>query len=99
LNGDALVSVPSELRAVFRRNQILLHGLLMRVSATAVKDLSVHELHRGALPRMLSVPHNWNGQFRTAIRNARILGMDQAHVIFRWKDRCAYAWRTERLPG
>jgi hypothetical protein len=37
--------------------------------------------------------------FRTAISNARILGMDQTHVIFRWKDRHANAWRTERLAG
>ena len=37
--------------------------------------------------------------FRTAISNARILGMDQTHVMFRWKDRKADAWRTERLPG
>ena len=25
--------------------------------------------------------------------------MDQTHVTFRWKDRGAGAWRTERLPG
>ena len=37
--------------------------------------------------------------FRTAISNARILGMDQSHVTFRWKDRSANGWRTERLPG
>ena len=37
--------------------------------------------------------------FRTAISNARILGMDQTHVTFRWKDRKAGAWRIERLPG
>jgi hypothetical protein len=37
--------------------------------------------------------------FRTAISNARILGMDQTHVTFRWKDRHADVWRTERLPG
>jgi hypothetical protein len=37
--------------------------------------------------------------FRTAISNARILGIDQTHVTFRWKDRHADAWRTERLPG
>ena len=37
--------------------------------------------------------------FRTAISNARILDMDQTHVTFRWKDRGASAWRTERLPG
>ena len=37
--------------------------------------------------------------FRTAISNARILSMDQSHVTYRWKDRKAQAWRTERLPG
>jgi hypothetical protein len=37
--------------------------------------------------------------FRTAISNARILAMDQTHVTFRWKDRHAQAWRTQRLPG
>jgi hypothetical protein len=25
--------------------------------------------------------------------------MDQTHVTFRWKDRDAGVWRTERLPG
>ena len=175
---------------MFRRNQKLLYGLLMQVSATAVKDLCAHKRHLGALPGMLSVLHTWNGQlgyhphvhllitgggitadgqhwepargeflvpvavlsrkiaaqfraalkaaapavfadipasvwqrewvsfckhyghgndavltylsryvFRTAISNARILGMDQTHVTFRWKDRNADAWRTERLPG
>ena len=37
--------------------------------------------------------------FRTAITNARILGMDQTHVTFRWKDRTAGAWSTEQVPG
>jgi Putative transposase len=37
--------------------------------------------------------------FRTAISNARIRGMDQTHVTFRWKDRSTDAWRSERLPG
>ena len=32
---------------------------------------------------------------RTAISNARILGMDQVHVTFRWKDRSVDAWHTE----
>jgi Putative transposase/Transposase zinc-binding domain len=186
----AVVTVPSELRAVFRRNQKLLYGLLMQVSATAVKDLCAQKRHLGALPGMLSVLHTWNGQlgyhphvhllvtaggitadgrhwepargeflvpvavlsskiaaqfsaalkaaapavfakipasvwkrqwvsfckhyghgtdavlrylsryvFRTAISNARILSMDQSHVTFRWKDRDAGGWRTERLPG
>jgi hypothetical protein len=37
--------------------------------------------------------------FRTAISNARMVGMDQTHVTFRWKDRHAQAWRSVRLPG
>ena len=37
--------------------------------------------------------------FRTAISNARILDMDQTHVVFRWKDRRAEAWRNERIPA
>ena len=37
--------------------------------------------------------------FRIAISNARILGMDDTHVTFRYKDRDADIWRTMRLPG
>ena len=58
----AVVTVPSELRAVFRRNQKLLYGMLMQVSAAAVKDLCAEKRHLGALPGMLSVLHTWNGQ-------------------------------------
>jgi hypothetical protein len=186
----AVVTVPKELRAAFRRNQKLMYGLLMQVSAAAVKDLCAKKRHLGALPGMLAVLHTWNGRldyhphvhllltgggitadgqhwepargeflvpvsalsrkvaaqfraaleaeapalfakvsadvwrrewvsfckhygqgndavltylsryvFRTAITNARILDMDQTHVTFRWKDRTADAWRTERLLG
>jgi hypothetical protein len=58
----AVVTVPSQLRAVFRRNQKLLYGMLMQVSAAAVKDLCAEKRHLGALPGMLSVLHTWNGQ-------------------------------------
>jgi Putative transposase/Transposase zinc-binding domain len=186
----AVVTVPSQLRVVFQRNQKLLYGLLMQVSARAVKQLCAQKRHLGALPGILAVLHTWNGQlgyhphvhllvtgggitadgrhweaargtflvpvavlsrkiaalfraalkaaapavcahvpasvwkrewvsfckhyghgndavlsylsryvFRTAISNARILGMDQSQVTFRWKDRSANGWRTERLPG
>ena len=186
----AVVTVPAAMRTVFHRNQKLLYGLLMQVSAAAIKELCAEKRHLGALPGMLSVLHTWNGQlgyhphvhllitgggitadgqhwepargkflvpvtvlsrkiaaqfrmaletvapavcaeisprvwqrqwvsfckhyghgndavlsylsryvFRTAISNARILGMDQTHVSFRWKDRKAEAWRVERLPG
>jgi hypothetical protein len=178
------------MRAVFHRHQKLLYGLLMQVSAAALKELCAEKRHLGALPGMLSVLHTWNGRlgyhphvhllitgggitadgqhwepargkylvpvavlsrkiaaqfraalevaapavftkippqvwqrewvsfckhyghgndavlsylsryvFRTAISNARILGMDQTYVSFRWKDRNADAWRIERLPG
>jgi Putative transposase/Transposase zinc-binding domain len=186
----AVVTIPSELRGVFRRHQKLMYDLLMLVSAGAVKDLCAEKRHLGALPGILSVLHTWNGRlgyhphvhllitgggitpdgehwepargeflvpvavlsrkvaaqfaaalkakapqvyakipgtvwqrewvsfckhyaqgndavlsylsryvFRTAISNARILGMDQTHVSFRWKDRNSGEWRTERLPG
>jgi hypothetical protein len=186
----AVVTVPDELRAAFRRNQKLLYGVLMRVSAAAIQDLCAEKRLLGALPGILAVLHTWNGRlgyhphvhllitgggitadgehwepargeflvpvdllsrkitaqfcaalkaaapavfetistsvwrrkwisyckhygrgndavlsylsryvFRTAITNARILGMDQTHVTFRWKERTAGAWSTERVPG
>src|SRR6516162_5321367 len=57
-----VVTVPSELRAVFRNNQKLLYGLLMQVSAAALKDLCAQKRHLGALPGMLLVLHTWNGR-------------------------------------
>jgi hypothetical protein len=186
----AVVTVPSELHALLRRQQKRMYGLLMQVAAKAVQELCAQKRHLGALPGMLAVLHTWNGQlryhphvhllltgggitpdgqhwesprgeflvpvallsrkiaakfrealqtkapqalgslpkglwqrewvsfvkhygygndavlnylsryvFRSAISNARILGMDRTHVTFRWKDRKAQAWRTERLPG
>jgi Putative transposase/Transposase zinc-binding domain len=58
----AVVTVPSELRTAFRRNQKLLYGLLMQVSAKAVQELCANKRHLGALPGMLAVLHTWNGQ-------------------------------------
>jgi hypothetical protein len=186
----AVATVPSELRAVFHRQQKSMYGLLMRVAAEAVKELCAKKRHLGALPGLLAVLHTWNGRleyhphvhllitgggitpdaerwepargkflvpvaalsrkiaakfrdalkaqapdvfagipktvwqqpwvsfikhyghgndavlaylsryvFRTAITNARILAVDATHVTFRWKDRQAKTWRTERLPG
>ena len=37
--------------------------------------------------------------FRIAISNTRILGLDDTHVTFRYKDRRACQWRTCRLRG
>jgi hypothetical protein len=56
------VTVPKELRAAFRRDQKLLHGLLIRVSAGAVTGLCAANRLLGALPGILSVLHTWNGQ-------------------------------------
>jgi Putative transposase/Transposase zinc-binding domain len=58
----AVATVPSELRGAFRRNQKLMYGLLMQVSAAAVKDLCADKRHLGALPGILSVLHTWNGR-------------------------------------
>ncbi len=186
----AVATVPSELRGVFKRHQKYMYGLLMKVSAEAVKELCAEKRHLGALPGILAVLHTSNGQlgyhphvhmlitgggittdgehwepargeflvpvgvlsrkiaakfrdalkkqkpdlfasipaalwqrewvsflkhyghgndavlhylsryvFRIAISNARIIGMDDTHVTFRYKDRDADTWRTMRLPG
>jgi hypothetical protein len=58
----AVATVPKELRAAFRRNQKLLYGLLMRVSAEAVTELCAEERLLGARPGILAVLHTWNGQ-------------------------------------
>jgi hypothetical protein len=178
------------LRDAFRRDQKFLYGLLMKVSAEAVKELCAKKRHLGALPGILSVLHTWNGElgyhvhvhmlitgggitqdgqhfepsrgqflvpvavlsrkiaakfrdalkkenpslfasipesvwqlewvsfckhyghgndavlkylsryvFRIAISKARILSMDDTHVVFRLKDRSTDTWRTIRLPG
>jgi len=58
----AVTTVPSELRDAFRRDQKFMYGLLMRVSAEAVKELCANKRHLGGLPGILSVLHTWNGQ-------------------------------------
>jgi len=58
----AVATVPSELHGVFRREQKYLYGLLMKVSAAAVKELCAQKRHLGALPGMLCVLHTWNGE-------------------------------------
>lgn len=58
----AVATIPSELRSAFRRHQKLMYGLLMRVSAEAVRELCADKRHLGALPGILSVFHSWNGQ-------------------------------------
>jgi hypothetical protein len=41
-----------------------MYGLLMKVSAEAVKELCAKKRHLGALPGILSVLHTWNGELR-----------------------------------
>jgi hypothetical protein len=57
-----VATVPSELHDAFRRNQKFMYGLLMRVSAEAVKELCAKKRHLGALPGLLSVLHTCNAQ-------------------------------------
>lgn len=58
----AVATVPSELRDAFRRDQKFMYGLLVRVSADAVKELCAKKRHLGGLPGILSVLHTCNGQ-------------------------------------
>jgi hypothetical protein len=58
----AIATVPSELHGLFRRQQKYMYGLLMKVSAEAVKELCAKKRHLGALPGILSVLHTWNGE-------------------------------------
>lgn len=58
----AVTTVPSQLRHAFGRNQKFMYGLLMRVSAEAVKELCAKKRHLGALPAILAVLHTSNAQ-------------------------------------
>jgi hypothetical protein len=57
-----VATVPSELRGIFQRHQKYMYGLLMRVSAEAVKELCARKRHLGGLPGVLTVLHTCNGQ-------------------------------------
>jgi hypothetical protein len=57
----AVATAPSELRGLFQREQKYMYGLLMKVSAEAVKELCAKKRYLGALPGILSVLHTWNG--------------------------------------
>ena len=58
----AVATVPYELRDAFRHDQKFMYGLLMRVSADAVKELCAKKRHLGGLPGILSVLHTCNAQ-------------------------------------
>ena len=58
----AVATVPSELHDAFRRDQKFMYGLLMRISAEAIKELCAKKRHLGGLPGILAVLHTCNGQ-------------------------------------
>jgi len=57
-----VATVPSQLHDAFRREQKFMYGLLMRVSAEALKEICANKRHLGALPGLLSVLHTCNAQ-------------------------------------
>jgi hypothetical protein len=62
------------------------------------KDWVVHSLHYGqGEPVVLNYLARY--VFRIALTNHRIIGMDQTHVTFRYKDRKGGRWRTARIEG
>jgi len=57
-----VATVPAELHHAFRRDQKFMYGLLMRVSAEALKKICARKRHLGAMPGLLSVLHTCNAQ-------------------------------------
>jgi len=57
-----VATVPSQLHDAFRRDQKFMYGLLMRVSAEALKEICAKKRHLGALPGLLSVLHTSNAK-------------------------------------
>ncbi len=53
------ITVPSQLRNMFRANQNDCYGLLMKVAAQSVLELCADKRHLGAVPAVLSVLHTW----------------------------------------
>lgn len=56
------VTIPEGLRAVFRANQLLAYGLLMKTAAAAVLELAADPRYVGALVGLLAVLHTWTGR-------------------------------------
>jgi hypothetical protein len=56
------VTIPEELRAVFRANQREAYDLLMRAAAEAVLELAADRRHMGALAGVLAVLHTWTAR-------------------------------------
>ena len=62
------------------------------------KDWVAHSLHYGKGESFV-LKYLARYVFRIAITNHRIIGMDQTHVTFRYKDRKGGRWVTSRLEG
>jgi hypothetical protein len=62
------------------------------------KDWVVHSLHYGQ-GQSVVLQYLARYVFRIAITNHRIIGMDQTHVTFRYKDRIGGRWITSRIEG
>ena len=62
------------------------------------KDWVVHSLHYGQ-GQSVVLQYLARYVFRIAITNHRIIGMDQTHVTFRYKDRKGGRWITSRIEG
>jgi Zn finger protein HypA/HybF involved in hydrogenase expression len=57
-----IATAPSELRSLFLRHQKTLYGLLMKITADAVRDLAADKRYVGAEVGILAVLHTWTGQ-------------------------------------
>jgi len=58
----AVITVPEELRPIFRRHQKIMYGLLFRTAADVIRRLCLDRKYLGAEPAMLGVLHTWTGQ-------------------------------------
>jgi len=56
------VTIPGELRALFRSNQQAAYDLLIRTAAAAVLELAADRRHAGGLAGMLAVLHTWTAR-------------------------------------
>lgn len=56
------VTIPEELRAVFRSNQGAAYCLLMKTAAAAVLELAADRRHMGGLAGVLAVQHTWTAK-------------------------------------
>lgn len=56
------VTIPRELHALFRANQKIAYGLLMKAAAESVLDLCRDRRYMGATPALLAVLHTWTAR-------------------------------------